>query len=213
LARNELEQRVLGGLKDRLLAPDVVAEAMRAYAEEMNRLNRERRACGDAWRAELAKVEKQIHGMVDAIKEGMFQQSMIVAMDALEARKAELSALLAEAPADTPDILPSASKVYAKKVAHLTEALNRPEDRPEAAQALRGLIERIVLRPGAKRGQIDATRHSDLGTILSWTAARNTEKEAQTKTPAASATGVSVSVVAGTGFEPSVTSKAYSRET
>ncbi|MEY9425518.1 site-specific DNA recombinase [Bradyrhizobium ottawaense] len=202
LARSELEHRVLGGLKDRLLAPNVIAEAMRAYAEEMNRLNRDRRARGDAWRAELAKVEKQIHGMVEAIKEGMFQQSMIAAMDALEARKTELSALLAEAPADTPDILPSASQVYAKKVAHLTEALNRPEDRAEAAQALRGLIERIVLRPGAKRGQIDATLHGDLGTILSWTAARNAEKAAQTKTPAASATGVSVSVVAGIGFEP-----------
>ncbi|WP_407158478.1 hypothetical protein [Bradyrhizobium sp. STM 3557] len=91
--------------------------------------------------------------------EGMFQQSMIAAMDALEARKAELSALLAEAPADTRGILPSASQLYAKKVAHLTEALNRPEDRAEADQAIRVLIERIVLRPGAKRGQIDATLH------------------------------------------------------
>lgn len=202
LARRELEQRVLDGLKDRLLAPDVVAEAMRAYAEEMNRLNRERRSRGESWRAELAKVEKQIQGMVEAIKEGMFQRTMIAAMDALESRKAELAALLADAPADTPDMLPSASLVYAKKVAHLTEALNRPEDRAEAAQALRGLIERIVLRPGAKRGQIDATLHGELGTILSWTTARNSKKGIQTKTPAARATGVSVSVVAGIGFEP-----------
>jgi site-specific DNA recombinase len=67
----------------------------------------------------------------------MFQRAMIAAMDALEVRKADLlSALLAEASSDTPDILPSASQLYAKKVAHLTEALNRPEDRAEAAQAL-----------------------------------------------------------------------------
>jgi len=45
---------------------------------------------------------------------------MIAAIDALEARKAELSALLAETPADTPDILPSASQLCAKKVAHLS---------------------------------------------------------------------------------------------
>jgi site-specific DNA recombinase len=203
LPRSEIEQRVLEGLKDRLLAPEVVAEAMRAYAEETNRLNRERRANGDTWRAELAKIERQIQGMVEAIKEGMFQRTMIAAMDALEARKAELSALLAEASTDTPDILPSVAQLYAKKVAHLTEALNRPEDRAEAAQALRGLIERIVVRPGAKRGQIDATLHGELGTILSWTAGRGNDTGAQTKTPAASsATGVSVSVVAGIGFEP-----------
>jgi site-specific DNA recombinase len=48
---------VLNGLKERLLAPDVVAEAIRAYAEEMNRLNRERRSSGDAWRAELVKLD------------------------------------------------------------------------------------------------------------------------------------------------------------
>ncbi|MGJ5181779.1 recombinase family protein [Bradyrhizobium oligotrophicum] len=202
LKRSELEQRVLEGLKDRLLAPDVVAEAMRAYAEELNRLNRERRASGDAWRAELAKVEKQIQGIVEAVKDGLFQRSMIAAMDTLEARKDELTALLAEAPADIPDMLPSASQLYAKKVAHLTEALNHPEDRAEAAQALRGLIDRIVLRPGDKRGQINATLYGELGTVFSWTVAQR-DKGAKTKTPAAeSAAGVSVSVVAGIGFEP-----------
>jgi hypothetical protein len=83
-------------------------------------------------RAELVKVEKQIQGIIEAVKEGLLERSMIAAMDTLEARKAELSCLLAEAPADTPDMLPSASQLYAKKVAHLTEALNRPDDRAEA---------------------------------------------------------------------------------
>jgi len=146
----------------------------------------------------VLKVEKQIQGIVEAVKEGLFQRSMIAAMDTLEARKEELTALLAEAPADTPDMLPSASQLYAKKVAHLTEALNRPEDRAEAAQALRGLIDRIVLRPGSKRGQIDAMLYGELGTVLSWTAAQR-DKGAKTKTPTAeAAAGVSVSVVAGT---------------
>jgi site-specific DNA recombinase len=145
---------------------------MRAYAEELNRLNRERRASGDAWRAELVKVEKPIQGIVEAVKEGLFQRSMIAAMDKFEVRKEELTALLAEGPPDIPDMLPSASQLYAKKVAHLTEALNRPENRAEAAQALRGLIDRIVLRPGAKRGQIEATLYGELGTVLSWTAAQ-----------------------------------------
>lgn len=39
------------------------------------------------------------------------------------------------------DILPSASKVYAKKVGRLTEALNQAEDRTEATEALRSPIE------------------------------------------------------------------------
>ena len=46
IRRAVLEERVLAGLRDRLMAPEAAAEAMRAYAEETNRLNRERRASG-----------------------------------------------------------------------------------------------------------------------------------------------------------------------
>ena len=145
IPREELEARVLSGLKDRMMAPEIVEEAMRAFAEETNRLNRERRSSGDAWKAELVKIEKQIRGIIEAIKAGMFHESMKAEMDTLEARKTELNSLLADAPEDTPDILPSASAIYAKKISALTKALNRKEERQEAAETLRGLIEKISL--------------------------------------------------------------------
>ena len=202
IPREELEARVLSGLKDRMMAPEIVEEAMRAYAEETNRLNRERRSSGDAWEAELVKIEKQIRGIIEAIKAGMFHESMKAEMDTLEARKTELNALLADAPEDTPDILPSASAIYAKKVSALTKALNRKEERQEAAETLRGLIEKISLTPGPERGEIYATLHGELGTILNWTERQAIGKAAKTTKPAADATGLSLSVVAGTGFEP-----------
>ncbi|WP_330705887.1 hypothetical protein [Novosphingobium resinovorum] len=67
------------------MAPEVVAEAMRAYAEETNRLNRERRSMRDAWNAEFKKVVKDIDQIIDAITEGMFHPSMKDKMTALEA--------------------------------------------------------------------------------------------------------------------------------
>nr|WP_074948213.1 recombinase family protein [Paracoccus halophilus] len=202
IPREELEARVLSGLKDRMMAPEIVEEAMRAYAEETNRLNRERRSSGDAWKAELVKIEKQIRGIIEAIKAGMFHESMKAEMDTLEARKTELNTLLADAPEDTPDILPSASAIYAKKVSALTKALNRKEERQEAAETLRGLIEKISLTPGPERGEIYATLHGELGTILNWTERQAIGKAAKTTKPAADATGLSLSVVAGVGFEP-----------
>ena len=202
IPRNELERRVLAGLKDRMMAPEVAAEAMRAYAEEMNRLNRERRLNSDGWRAELARLEKQILAIVEAIKDGLYQPSMKKEMDTLEVRKAELTAYLEQVPADMPDILPSASAIYAKKVSRLTEALNRPEDRPEAAEALRTLIEKIVLTPGPNRGEIDALLYGELGTILNWIERQLAGRTAKKYTPGGSSPGVSVSVVAGVGFEP-----------
>ena len=202
IPREDLEARVLSGLKDRMMAPESVEEAMRAYAEETNRLNRERRSSGDVWKAELVKIEKQIRSIIEAIKAGMFHESMKAEMDTLEARKTELNALLADAPQDTPDILPSASAIYAKKVSALTKALNRKEERQEAAETLRGLIEKISLTPGPERGEIYATLHGELGTILNWTERQAIGKAAKTTKPAADATGLSLSVVAGAGFEP-----------
>ena len=202
ILREDLERRVLAGLKERMMAPEVAAEAMRAHAEETNRLNRERRSNGDSWKAELVKVEKQIRGIIEAIKEGMFHPSMKGEMDALEARKAELTEHLADIPEDAPDLLPSASAIYAKKVVALTAALAKPDERPQAAAALRMLIDKIVLTPGPARGEIFATLHGDLATILEWTERQAVGKATKRNTPGGVRAGVSVSMVAGAGFEP-----------
>lgn len=81
--------------------------------------------------------------------------------------------------------------------ARLTKALNRKEERQEAAETLRSLIEKISLTPGPERGEIYATLHGELGTILNWTERQTIGKSAKTIKPAAGATGLSLSVVAG----------------
>jgi DNA invertase Pin-like site-specific DNA recombinase len=67
IRRERLEARVLEGLKDRLLAPEVAAEAMRAYSEEINRLNRDRRLSIDSDRRALADLERKIKDVVAVI--------------------------------------------------------------------------------------------------------------------------------------------------
>src|SRR6266567_3905908 len=202
ITRGDLEQRVLAGLKDRMMAPEMAAEAMRAYAEETNRLNCESRASGEGHRSELAKIHRTLKQMLSAIEEGGHTRGMTERMRELEAREDVLKELLAQEPANIPDIHPNVSGIYRKKVERLTEALNTPEDRNEAAEAIRALVEKITLRPGPNRGEIDATLHGELGTILGWIEAQAVEKTRKRDTPAAFATGVSVSVVAGIGFEP-----------
>lgn len=53
IARETLETRMLAGLRDRLMAPEIAAEAMRAYAEETSRLNRP----GQRWTAGAEALE------------------------------------------------------------------------------------------------------------------------------------------------------------
>ncbi len=74
--------------------------------------------------------------------------------------------------------------------------------RAEAAEVMRQLIEKIVLTPGPERGELYATLHGELRTILEWTERQAIGKAGKTTKPAAGATGLSVSVVAGAGFEP-----------
>ena len=81
-----IEERVLAGLMDRLLTPEATAEAMKAYARETNRLNRERRASGATDRAELADIEKRMASMIAAIEEGGYVRGMYDRLRELEAR-------------------------------------------------------------------------------------------------------------------------------
>ena len=199
IQRAAIEERVLAGLKDRLMAPEAAGQAMKAYAEETNRLNRERRASGANDRRELAAVTGKIKTMIAAIEDGGYVRGMSDRLRELEARQDELAERLAAVPADVPDIHPNIAALYRRKVARLAEALADPRDRDEAAAAIRGLIERIELTPGPKRGEMHATLHGDLGTIIEWAAADTGKKAGAIPQPA-----MSVSVIAGARKKPPI---------
>jgi hypothetical protein len=70
---------------------------MRAYAEETNRLNRERRASGEGRCSELAKTQRTLKQMLSVIEEGGHPRGMTDRMRELEAREDLLKELLASA--------------------------------------------------------------------------------------------------------------------
>jgi site-specific DNA recombinase len=84
-------------------------------------------------------------------------------MEPLKALEADAQAIedsLNQAPLDAPDVHPNVAELYRRKVERLTEALNDPEDRAEAATALRGLIDKDRADPRlqARRDQRAALR-------------------------------------------------------
>ncbi|BAV48032.1 Resolvase domain [Mesorhizobium loti] len=166
IAREKIEQRVLAGLKERLVSADAVGEAIRAYAQETNRLNQERRAQGEQDRKALDKIERAIAGIMTAIEDGLYQPSMKARMEDLERQKAEITARLAMAPTDVPDLHPNIATLYKKRIEQLTQALADHEDGRSAAEALRSLIGEIVLTPGDRRGEVHAELRGELFGIL-----------------------------------------------
>ncbi|MER9592964.1 recombinase family protein, partial [Mesorhizobium australicum] len=169
VSRVRIEERVLSGLKDRMVSADSVAEAVRAYHEELNRLNHERRAQNDADRRSLDKIERSIGGIVSAIEDGMYQPAMKARMDELEREKAEIIRRLENAPRDLPDVHPNVANIYRSRISNLTAALNDPDGGREAAEALRSLIGNVVLSPGTQRGEVHAALRGELIGILELT--------------------------------------------
>ncbi|HEY6395189.1 MAG TPA: hypothetical protein VIX12_07195, partial [Candidatus Binataceae bacterium] len=162
ITRAALEARMLGGLRARLMAPEIAAEAMRADAEETNRLNRERRAGSETDRKALADIEKKLKEIVTAIEDGGYSRPLMMRLRELEAKQDELTQRLSRAPVDIPDIHPNVAGIYRRKVERLAEALQRPRERDEAADAIRALIDHnhAHARPQARRDRRDAARRS-----------------------------------------------------
>jgi hypothetical protein len=169
--RDEIEPVVLEGMKEHLMAPELVKEFIVEFHREINRLRRAQSGRLDAARLELARVETQNRAIIDAVKNGLFHDSMCEELTRLEARKSELKADLATAPDPAPLLHPALAEVYKQRVTGLREALDSDDAREEAAEILRSLIDRIVLTP--TDGGLAVDLHGELAAILRFAQSRN----------------------------------------
>ncbi|MCG7522771.1 recombinase family protein [Ruegeria sp. Ofav3-42] len=193
IKREVLETRVLTGLKDQLLHPDLISEFVSAYQTEFNRLTVEISKSKTKTEQQLATTTKQIKKIVDAIAEGMFHPSLKAKMDELEARKEELEAELSASSHERPVLLhPGLAGIYKEKVEDLSGALSNPATKTEATSIIRGLLSEIRLLPND--GQLTIELVGELAGLL----ALGTKQNACS----VGATGGSVTLVAGVGFEP-----------
>ena len=192
IRRDVLEETVLRGLKDNLLQPELIHEFVATYQQEYNRLRREQVNEQATAHAELARVERQIRNIVEAVKAGLFAPAMKDEMTALEERKARLAESTRDQVEEPPMLHPGLAEVYRRKVEKLTQALNKDELRSEAAETLRSMIQAIRLVP--ENGELAIELVGELAGILALT----NEKSPRLCGPGAR----QVTLVAGAGFEP-----------
>ncbi len=206
IMRPNIERRVLGALRNSLLTTALVDEFIVALeaATADNRKDILGRQLG--LQKELTGMERKIEGLMRSIEMGAWTPTIGERLKALEARQGEVTDLLrvAASPAPKPQLSVRGAEIYREKVAGLAVALNDPLIRAEAAEALRSLINTIVLTPdaGVPDG-ISAELQGELATILGLAAnpvmslGPNGKKPQRTNVPRAM-----LSVVAGIGFEP-----------
>ena len=199
--RSVVEERVLSGLKTTLMHPDMIREFIAEFQREMQQQRLSTLSARAGVELELDRVTKEINNIITAIAQGMFHPSMKARMDGLEADKARLATQLMDLPEPEPITLhPCLADTYARTIADLVTALNADDTREEAADILRGLIEKIVVRPDAAAPSGHAIElHGELGAILTLCGAGD---GTNAKARRSSAGFRQVTMVAGTGFEP-----------
>jgi len=146
--------------------PALVREFAAEYHRELNRLNTARDQEHVVRRGELARVERQIRSLIDALKEGIRTLGVREELEVLEAKKRELLAML-KRPVDlVPQLHPRLADLYREKVARLRDELNCNDIRTEAAAVIRDLLQEIRLVPENDRLDIDLL--GDLAAILAF---------------------------------------------
>jgi site-specific DNA recombinase len=197
ITREVVEDRVLTGLRDSLLHPDLITTFVEEYRRAFNAEAAGADAAREKARRDLAQIDKKISSIMAAIEDGMYQPSMKERMTELENDKRKLDAFLAQSP-EPPALRlhPSLSEVYRTKIRNLSSALQDPGLKTEATEALRGLVSEIRMVPDTEAPN---GHHIELVGELAGILALG---DAETTKPARLARVGSVTVVAGVGFEP-----------
>ena len=194
IKRQRVERTVLNGLQHHLMDPHLLQLFCAEYTAHRNRLRKDAAAQYEADRAELARLDKDLDKLVQAILDGVPGSKLKDQIADKEARKAALEDKLAGGEPDPVRLHPDMAQRYRKQVSALVAALNEDGHRQEATEIIRGLIERITLMP-ADDGGLTIDLEGDLAGIL--------RLASDSKKPAADAGGLSeMKVVAGVGFEP-----------
>lgn len=153
IRRDQLEARVLNALRHHLMDPDLFQVFCDEFTRELNRLRGEVRSTLDAIDAELAKIDRELDTLLELILKGGAADRINAKMVALEARKTDLETRRADAREPPPLVHPEMAGWYRKQIAELHEALREEseEQRLRATEAIRSLVDEIVLTPAVDR--------------------------------------------------------------
>ena len=175
--QDELEGLVLAALQERLMDPALLEEFCAEYTAHLNRLRGAKNASRAAAKAELDKLIREKERLIQAIKDGVPASEVKDDLARIAARREELEALI-EGTSEEPVLLhPNMAAHYRTQVANLAQALTAEENRAEAADLLRSLVDRIELTPN-DQGKLEIDLYGDLAGILSLAANKDRPLEA-----------------------------------
>jgi site-specific DNA recombinase len=191
----QVEARILSGLKERLMAPELVEAFVDQFNAEIRRSPQVSETKRATLKRALTDIDRKIAGIMRAIEDGNYNPTLTARLSALEADKTKAETNLANAavPAKL-RIHPNLPALYRRKIEQLQEALTPPATQVEAGEIIRSLIGRIELTPAG--GTLAVKLYGDPAQIMAFS---ETDKQ---KDPVSREAGPILSVVAARGVEP-----------
>ena len=166
----DIADRVLAALRDRLLAPDIVASAMEEARVETEKRNRDIRGRRGKLEADLAEAKRRSERLIDQVADGVLSGAAIKEkLATLEVKRATLESELAAEEAPSPVSLhPGIAEHYRRVVGDLAQALHRSDSEAaaEARDLVRRLIETVVVTPLPERGQYELTVKGQIAALV-----------------------------------------------
>ena len=162
-----LEHTVISAMQNHLMQPKMVAIFCEEYTSFINKKRSNRFAQAEKYKKELNKLEKDKHNIIEAIKNGFASDELRDSLNAISKRREEIESYLREQ--DEPQVLlhPNMAKRYQEEIEKIIQSLNHDDTRIQAAETLRGMIDKIVLTPKQCGKEYSIDLHGDLAGILS----------------------------------------------
>src|SRR5260221_11800241 len=146
--RQVLEGRILNGLKERLMAPELVKAFVDEFNAEIRRAAQDSETKRSTFKRTLTDIERKIAGIMRAIEDGNYNPTLTKRLGALETDKAIAETNFANA-AVPPKlrIHPNLPVLYRRKADHLQEALTDAATRLRPREIVRSRLDPIALTP------------------------------------------------------------------
>jgi hypothetical protein len=165
IRRDAIEARVLKALEEKLLNQELFEEFCEEFTREMNRLRMQHRATLFAAEHEIERIEARRKKLIEMVMEGVAPSVVKDELNANAARREQLEKLAATE--EPPPLLhPEMARIYRTKVTELAKALQEPDSRSEATEALRGLVDAIVLTPDQSGETLQIELRGNLAAML-----------------------------------------------
>ena len=174
------------------MQPAAVDSFLKHYAVEFNKLNVYRHQEKSGLEKRLKGIDTDIACMMNAIKLGIITPSTKDELKRLEAEESDLQTKLVTATDSLPDIHPGIAKLYRQKVDSLIESLNAEETRTEAAEAVRSLLDKVIIKWDAESQDHRVEIQGEFAALLGLADNKNAASYKETAS--------SLKLVSGAGF-------------